>query len=274
MSEYKWHGEKELVDPEDSVFRLSASSVKSHKGCPMKFKLSKIDGYEETKGNDEYLRLGSAVHESIEEVLDRARWRSAGRPQAQLREELMSEFREWNPDVSDDLWDRGIDCIETASKYLSALMGDVDVRDIEEEFDFTLGRPDISAAFKGFIDITTETDEVWDWKTGSIREEAEVIQGAVYMRGYQELYGEPPEKIRFVYLKEGKERALEPNDENWNEMLDHARQLVQDIRREEFVADPEPSKCYWCGYEGFCEASPVGAARIGYQTFRQRGVRF
>jgi RecB family exonuclease len=274
MSEYNWHDEQELVDPEDSVFRLSASSVKAHSQCPYQFYLDKVVGLDETKVGKDYLSLGLAVHESIEEVLGQERWNSPPRPTNQLRQELISEFRDWNPDVEDDLWDRGINCLETAAKYLGELQSDTVVRDLEPEFNFSLGRPDISAKFKGFIDVTTEQGEIWDWKTGSVREKGEVIQGAVYMRGYQELYGEPPEKIRFVYLKEGKERALEPNDENWQAMLDHAKKCVQSIRQEHFEPDPDDSKCYWCGMEGHCYASPNGAGGIDYQTFRDRRAEY
>jgi len=274
MSEHDWEDEEELVDPEDSVFRLSASSVKTHAGCPYKFKLGKLDGLRETKQGKGYLELGSAVHESIENVLGRDRWNTPPRPQNQLRQDLVAEFREWNPDVEDELWDRGMDCLETCSKYVGEMRSEVEVKDLEPEFNFTLGRPDISAKFKGFIDLVTEGGEIWDWKTGSVREQGEIIQGAVYMRGYQELYGEAPEKIRFVYLKEGKERALEPNDENWQEMISHAKKLVRDIRREQFDPEPESSKCYWCDYEGFCHASPNGAGGVDYQAYRNRGVQF
>jgi len=274
MSEHDWEDEEELVDPEDSVFRLSASSVKTHAGCPYKFKLGKLDGLRETKQGKGYLELGSAVHESIENVLGRNRWNTPPRPQNQLRQDLVAEFREWNPDVEDELWDRGMDCLETCSKYVGEMRSEVEVKDLEPEFNFTLGRPDISAKFKGFIDLVTEGGEIWDWKTGSVREQGEIIQGAVYMRGYQELYGEAPEKIRFVYLKEGKERALEPNDENWQEMISHAKKLVRDIRREQFDPEPESSKCYWCDYEGFCHASPNGAGGVDYQAYRNRGVQF
>lgn len=274
MTEYDWHDEEELVDPEDSVFRLSASSVKTHANCPYRFYLAKVLGLDGTKASKGYLELGSAVHESIEEVLTKDRWRSPPRPQNQLRQELMSEFNEWDPQVDDDLWDRGVSCLETAAKYLSTLRDDLTVNEVEPEFDFSLGRADVSAKFKGYIDVTSdEPREVIDWKTGSIREKGEVIQGAVYMRGYQELYGEPPDKIRFVYLKEGKERALEPDDENWETFIGHAQQCVQDIRREQFEAKPG-SQCYFCDQEGFCHASPVGCGDIDYMNYRARRVQY
>ena len=274
MSKYKWEDEIELEDESESVFRLSASSVKTHNYCPYQFYLKKIVGLDETQIDAGHLELGSAVHNSIENVLNRTRWQAPPRPSNQLRQDMLSEFREINPDVDGDLWDKGIDGLETAAKYVSELREDVEVRALEKEFDFTLGRPDISAKFKGYIDFISESGEIWDWKTGKVREEGEIIQGAVYMRGYQELYDEPPEKINFVYLKEGKERTLKPSDENWQKMITHAKQLVQDIRRDEFTAEPDESKCYWCGVSGFCEAYANGAGGVDYEVFRDRGRVF
>lgn len=270
---YAWQDEEELVDPEDSVFRLSASSVKTHHMCPYQFYLSKIERRPGTKSGKGYAELGSAVHESIETVLGEDRWREPPRPQNQLRQEVISEFRKRNPNVEDDLWDRGMNCLETFAKYMSQLRDDLSVANLEEEFNFSLGRSDVQAKFKGYIDLTTE-DEVIDWKTGSVRETGETIQGAVYMRGFQELYGRRPEKVTFVYLKEGKERSLEPDDENWNEMIRHAKRCVEDIRRDSFEAKPEGGKCYFCDVEGFCDASPVGAGGVDYYNYRDRRLEF
>jgi len=274
MEKQKWEDEQELVDPEDSVFRLSASSVKSHKRCPYAFYLSKVQRLPGAKTSAGHLELGSAVHESIEEVFGQDRWREAPRPQNQLRQELISEYRQWNPDVDDEMWEKGLDCLETCAKYMNAYQDDAVVKDIEPEFNFTLGRADISAKFKGFIDLITEDGQIIDWKTGSVREEGEVIQGAVYMRGYQELYGEAPEEIKFVYLDEGKERKLSPSDENWDEMIKHAKRCVQDIRREQFDPEPDETKCYWCDYEGFCDASAVGFGGMNYDRAKQRRAKF
>jgi len=187
---------------------------------------------------------------------------------------LVKEFREWNPQVEDELWDRGINCLETCSKYVAEMRPECAIRALEPKFEFTLGRPDIKAKFLGYIDCITENGEIWDWKTGSVREEAEIVQGSVYMKGYQKLYGEPPEKIRFVYLKEGKVRGLEPNDENWNEMIRHAKSLCQDIQRDQFDPDPEESKCYWCDYQGYCSASANGAGGIDYTGYKRRRAKF
>lgn len=273
-----WENESELADDDDQVFRLSASSVKTHKGCPKRFELSYIEDLPRTKKGKGYGEVGTAVHESIEHVLNHSP--SPPRYQNQTRQALVSKFQELDPDVEDDLWDRGMTCIETAAKYLTneAFAADWTFDDLEQKFFFTLGRPDVQAGFKGYIDAlafpTEECDPengiIVDWKTGSVREEGEVVQGAVYMRGYQELYGCAPDKILFVYLKESKERVIEPTDETWQEMINHARDAIQDVKRGEFEADPEPSKCFWCDHEMFCDAAQVGAGGVDWATFKRR----
>lgn len=280
MSE-NWEDEMDLADGDDQVFRLSASSVKTHKGCPKRFELSYIDNLPSTKRGKGYGEVGTAVHESVESIIDKHP--DPPRYQNQTRQALVSKFQGIDPDVGDDLWDRGMNCIETAAKYLTheAFASDWLFDRSEEEFFFTLGRPDIQAGFKGYIDAVAFPSEemdpeegiIVDWKTGSVREEGEVIQGAVYMRGYQELYGCSPEKILFVYLKEGKERVIEPTDETWQEMLNHARNVIQDIKRGEFEADPDESKCFWCDYEMYCGASPVGAGAVDYMKFKRRRMQ-
>lgn len=274
--EYDWETEASLVDIDDSRARLSASSIKTHQSCPKRFELSRILKLPPATVDDKgYRQLGSAVHGAIEHILEDERWKEPPRHANQIRTELIAHFQETDPDVDKDLWDRGMNCLETASKWLTSpdFGGDMVFRDIEAEFEFSLGRADIQASFKGYIDATTE-GTVIDWKTGNVREDDEVLQGAVYMRGYQELYGEPPDEILFVYLKEGKERSLEPSDENWSELTTAAAQVIQDIQREQF--DPNPgSNCYWCDHSPWCEFDPAGSgAALSYTNLKRRTIKF
>lgn len=274
----EWLEEPELASKAEQVFRLSASSVKTHKGCPRQFELSYIEELPETKVYKGYGEVGSAVHQSIEHVLKRDP--SPPRYQNQTRQALVSKFQEIDPDVTDDIWDRGMNCIDTAAKYLSkdTFAGSWSFQGLEEEFFFTLGRPDVQAGFKGYIDALAVPGEeagdeqgiIVDWKTGSVKEEGEVIQGAVYMKGYQELYGVPPDDIIFVYLKEGKERHISPTDETWDTMVEHARNVIEDIKRDEYEAKPDESKCYWCGQSMWCSAAKTGAGGLDYRNFKNR----
>lgn len=259
----EWTSE-ELVEPDPNQYPLSASGIKSHKNCPEKFRLKYIEGLDGTTGSSPYASLGNAVHESIEEILDHDA-DLKDKPN-QLKEMFLGRYREKDPDIPDDMYDTGLSCLEVAARYVA--MQDVNYwRGLEEDFTFALGRPDIDHSFRGIMDVCTD-NEIWDWKTGTnVHEQDEIVQGMTYAMGYYDKFGVVPNKIRFVYLQKEKERAIEPNDENWQQLLDYTRDVVEAKRNNEFPADPGGSKCYWCSREGYCDASPVGAGGIRWEVF-------
>lgn len=262
--EVEWPDEPRR-DVKEDEYPLSASAVKKFKRCPEEFRLRYLEDKPSTKGESEYAQLGSAVHEVIErtinenpELLDRPN---------QLKEVMVGRYRERELQFDDsDLFDTGLSCLNVASRYI--VQRDVDQwRGVEQEFTFGLKRPDINHGFKGIMDIATER-EIWDWKTGkNAYEEDEIIQGMIYAMGYYDQFGEVPEKVRFVYLQKETERALDPDDENWQKMLDFARDVVDAKNSGEFEAKPDSGKCFWCGKEGWCDASPVGAGGIRWEVF-------
>lgn len=268
-----WIDEVRLDDEEDYEARLSASQLKTFKRCPWQYKLSYVDGKPTLEDSSPYLLLGTLVHEAIEHVLlDLEDGDFSG--ENVMRNMIRSKFDEMHDAhdraLDDDFYDDAISCIETAAKYLDLRYSEGQrLRDIERKFEFTLGRVDIQSKFVGYIDVTTE-DEVWDWKTGSAPDqeepsEDELIQGSVYMRGYQELYGEPPEEIKFVYIKEGKERPVTTDDESWQQMINVAKNLVNARRNGVFEADPDEGKCYWCSHGMFCSHNEYGAGDLEWE---------
>lgn len=264
MSEHRdWHDE-ELIEPDPAQYPLSASGVKKFKRCPKAFELRYIDQKSSTKGSSEFASLGTAVHESIERVLQENSIGMLSETPNQLKEMMVGEYRAIDPDIDSEKWEVGLECLNVAARY-TASQGLESFRGIEQDFTFALGREDINHSFRGTMDVASPS-QVWDWKTGkNIYEESEIIQGMIYAMGYLEEFGEPPEEIRFVYLRKEVERVIDPTDENWETMLNHARNAIEAKRNEEFPAKPDESTCFWCGYEGWCpasEGSPVGAGEV------------
>lgn len=245
---------------------LSASKIKTHESCPKQYELRYIQRKEATKAPNGYLALGTWVHESIENVL---REMPDERNESALLTHFKQEFVRLEDDgeidttyVDEDQRDRGMTCIETAARFVSKQ--DCMIRDLEAKTNYYVEVPDIERFMLGYIDVTTDS-EVWDWKTGTIRQETpveEVIQGSVYMAGYKDLYGELPESIKFVYLKEEKVRDVKPTQSNWNRMLHYARRLMDDERSGNFRADPDDSKCYWCDYSAWCPAAKTSPGQL------------
>ena len=251
-------------------YSLSASRIKAYRNCPEKFRMRYIEELDGTKKAKGYGILGSVVHKTIETVLEdaseltlRDEYQLAGRLKStfnRLKDELDYDWEK----VDDKQEDDGLKCLETAATFITAR--DFEVRDIEARTVFQIENAEygIEANVLGYIDVTTD-GEVWDWKTGRIRDDTaqeEIIQGSVYMAGYHNLYGEMPEAVRFVYLKEEQVRSIDVSEDNWKTMLSHARRLVDGKQQDEYEAKPEDGKCYFCSYEGYCGASPVGAGQI------------
>ena len=264
VEERDWHNEP-FMEPDPDQYPLSASGVKKYNSCPMSFKLRYIDSRDATKGSSEYAELGSAVHEAIERVLMENSIGKLSETPNQLKELMVGEYRAINPDIETKHFNTGLSCLEVAARY-TAMQGLETFRGIEQDFKYALARDDISHSFRGLMDVATPT-EVWDWKTGkNVYEESEIIQGMIYAMGYMHEFGEPPEAIRFVYLQKEIERVIEPTDENWNIMLDAARDVVEGKEKGEFPPKPSDGNCFWCGYEGYCPAggggSPVGAGDV------------
>jgi len=227
---------------------MSSSGIKKFRKCPRQWWYHYVSNYEEVMGETKYLDLGNAVHEAIE------KWLKPDSPDG--LDTLLAHYQRLQlyHGVPEDMVEVGEQCCRKAFDFVADQ--DPTILGIEEKARFNINRPDVQTEVFGKMDVATDT-EIWDWKTGSIRDDTPVeekIQGATYMAAYNVLYGKPPEKIRFIYLKEEAVRSLDPSDEVWNVMLTHARKLTVAKQNDRFPAKPG-NKCYWCGYEKYCDAA-------------------
>lgn len=251
---------------------LSASKIKKYQSCPEKFRLRYLDDEAEpTKEERGYKDLGTAVHDSIEIIMQKY---PDNRNRDMLEHLLKEEFRKIDPEITSRQKDTAIDCIEAAAKYISQQKG-VDIVSIEDRIEFVLDRDGLNYPAVSYCDLIIERDngsrEIWDWKTGRIREddtpEEEIQQGIMYIIAHTARYGYPPDKMNFIYLKEGKVRSRTPEQEDFDEFVEDAKELVRGINTETFPAQPEEQKCYWCDFEYFCEESNVGYANIPWELY-------
>lgn len=243
-------------------YNISASQIKTHASCPLQYWFRYIENQERTKKKSKYLTLGSRVHEAIERVLKEDETIPFGQPKA-LKSRMQNVYAVMDGyELTDeDLYDDGLKCCGKAAEYICKR--EPDIVGVEERVEFAINRPDMSTGVTGIMDITTDT-EIWDWKTGRIRDDSEhdeKIQGAVYMAAYLNEYGREPESIKFVYVKEGTVRTVDPTDENWTYMLGFAKELLEAKRTGHFPGEPG-EHCYWCAHEYWCHEAPAGAGGI------------
>lgn len=259
-----------MPDEDESRWRtysLSASRVKTFQKCPRQYELKYIEGKPVTKQNKGYGALGALVHEAIEnvlvEMLDVDQYDRSDLARRFKREFYdLEESGDYDMSIIDDRQrEDGLDCLEMAAKYIAKVQPNI--RDIEKESIYEISRFERNAL--GYMDVCTE-NEIWDWKTGRIRGEDtlrdEVIQGSMYVAAYHTEYGEMPEAVKFVYIKEGEVRTLDSSRDNWEQMIQYATPLINALDSGDFPARPEESKCYFCGYEQWCDAAPTSAGQI------------
>lgn len=249
-------------------YSLSASRIKTFVSCPKKYELKYIDRRDTTKPKNGYATAGLLVHESIEHFLENhPDEKNRSRIESILKQQFFHlEENKFKEDVEKYVSDKqrsdALKCVDTAAKYLSKV--EFTLRGIEAGAVFHINHDRVDETAIGYMDVTTES-EIWDWKTGRIRGEDtardERIQGSIYMGAYQYLYDEMPDAIKFIYLKEGKVRELDPSHDNWQSMVNHAAELVEARAVGDFPAKPG-DQCYWCDYENFCPASNTSPGQI------------
>lgn len=247
-------------------YDLSASRIKTHASCPKKYELKYVRNLEPTKGASGYGQLGSWVHETLENVLSKNPNETNQQALlANLKREFFRLGESGEIDVSavdEKQKESGLDCLPVAARFISNFQPNID--GLEVPVNFHIDTPSVDRTVYGKMDVVAD-GEVWDWKTGTIRETTgrdELIQGSTYMAGYHNEYGELPKAIRFIYLKEERQREVDPTEESWQKMMQYARRLVQDEDAGVFEAKPEQGKCYFCDYEMWCPDSQVGFGQI------------
>lgn len=257
---------------DDLDYNLSASRIKTFEKCQEQYRLKYIEDREPTKKQKGYGILGGLVHEAIENVLTQNPLeRNKDVLERQFRQEFfeLEQTDEYDMSlISDKQRSDGLDTLPVAAKFISKQ--DFDLRGIEVRCYYDIDNAAVESTVLGYMDVCTQ-NEIWDWKTGRIRDDTgrdEVIQGSVYMAGYQQVYGEMPEVIRFVYIKEEKVRTINAGEDEWVEMLDYASNLVEAQEKGEYEASPG-DKCYFCAYEGWCDAAEVGGGQLVNAVQRQ-----
>lgn len=246
--------------------KLSASRVKKYNSCPRSYWHRYVQGDEE-RGDTRYLDLGLRVHEAIEETLVSDQCPDFTNDSF-LSTAILNKYEQLDQhDVPDDLYETGEKCCRVAAKHICKQQPEI--RAIEDRVEFDIAEEGLSVKATGYMDIATE-NEVWDWKTGRIDEDRtpaeERIQGSMYMAGFYVNYGVKPDAVRFIYLKEGKKRKIDPTDENWEFMVKRAKNLITAKQESVFPANPG-DRCYHCNFELACSESAAGMGSVSWEDY-------
>ena len=246
-----------LIDREK--LRLSASSVKTYKDCPLKFKFDKI--IQVPTKSKTYFDLGTSVHK-VAELLTKKQIEGI-----EITEKLAFDIleKEWKSDSYESVtqerqnYESAKVMVKTFLKWIQSNPN----KPIEVERHFKIDISEIP--FNGFIDrveMTPEGEyEVVDFKTGynyenskSIRED---FQMNIYALGVEKVYGKLPKKASLFYIKKDKfvEYIID------REQVEHVKSIieekVQSILEERFEPKPNYNTCKNCDFKPICDAKEV-----------------
>ncbi|ADE36565.1 ATP-dependent helicase [Methanohalophilus mahii] len=240
----------------DSDMRFSASKVRQYMECPLKFKYSNVLNIPIPQKT--FFQTGTDVHSVFEQL---SRYRMQGKSiDMELANRILDET--WDGSVFDSQTheqqelDRVRQMLEYWFEFEKSNVNETIA--VEEKFNLKLD----GAQFGGVIDRIDQTPEgeyiVIDYKTSksplSKNKMPEDVQLALYCQAVRERYGKYPVKAGLMYVNPNIRdlRLMDVNQSQINSVLDGVREIVADIKAEDFEIREEPN-CYFCDYKGICE---------------------
>lgn len=221
---------------------LSASSIQTFSQCPMKFKLSRIDGIKEPPTT--HTTFGNFVHDVLEafyktiapedrnigslrscctNVWSDGGWEDVVRPMLNLRGTNLS----WK-NINDFRWSAWW-CVEN----IFHLENPSEINPGGVEFE-VYGEID-GVLIKGFIDRWTESNDVVlisDYKTGKVPADKyagdKFFQLCLYALLMRELHGKENFELELLYVKHNVRKKYQPSEED----LNTARNTIVNTKKE------------------------------------------
>jgi len=235
------------------VESLSYTDINSFDNCPLQFYFGKVlrTPSPATPG----MMFGSAVHNVLE---DAGKTKIAGEDIS--IDKLVANFEErWkrvrlgDPDRKERLRQRAPELFGNFMAAQAVLDGKP--KEVEKRFEFKAA--DIKVTGKiDRIDLTPDGYEIIDYKTGKLDEKKlkSDFQLPIYSLACKELYGEYPSKVTYLFLTQPEPYSQAQSSEDLEKVKDYLIEKIEEIKKSEFIADPDSYKCGNCGYNRICPA--------------------
>lgn len=235
---------------EDTIYRISATKLKTYLSCPYKFKLSYIDKLDTP--SHPYFYLGSFVHKTIEKTL------TSIKDDPDRREEFIS----CSVSLYDSIVEESLpnEDREDYAKY------DKDGRKMVSSYDWPLEVPQVESYFNtsldgvnfiGYIDqIFEDSAAVVDLKTGKRVPDMMVLQNdiqfTIYSMAIKEMYGYYPSAY-WHHLRNGeKYQIYNPvSDKKRTFLMKGVESLFNSVNNNHYSRNVGFS-CSFCDYRGVC----------------------
>jgi len=234
--------------------RLSATSLRTYRTCPQKWKLKYVDGHEEE--DRPFFNLGRAVHAALEAFYD---GRVSGPPPL---EEVLEAFREeFDPEAYPDEEERErrrADGLRMVREFYEKHAGDFrPALAVEKQLQFDVeGVP-----FVGYVDRIDRTGDdrlrIVDYKTGGDLDLDRVrgsTQLTLYQLGAEAKFGREVDTLTLYHVPTQTPFEAERHGEEQVERVrEKVRTVARGIENEEFEPNPG-SHCEWCDFQPYCPA--------------------
>lgn len=224
----------------------SFSRLSTYESCPHSWKLQYIDKKEQEQ--NAFAFCGSLMHKAIEDILNGEK----------TPQEAAMDFREdvWEaPPLPKFLDGWFYKMQDNVSVWLSNFKMPSSVMGVEPAFEITFGDDKL----KGFIDLVTHKKDVGivvtDWKISKMfsGDDVKKKRRQIYLYGAacEQLYGEKPKRLVFVFPKdEGKWLVFNWNEYDYQEALEWGLSTAEKIKEETEWEPKEDVGDFFC--ENLC----------------------
>ncbi|MBA65490.1 MAG: hypothetical protein CMG55_06795 [Candidatus Marinimicrobia bacterium] len=240
----------DIVQSKNEAIHLSASAIETYENCPLKYRLSKIDGIPQTANKPE-LVFGNIIHK----VLQRFH-----RPDAEVSKNRILRIlnEEWKNDEFDysvreaKFKEQGI---EMLSEYVRFVKNNTpNVLNREKPIEFNIGHINIKGVIDR-IDRVSDGTEIVDYKTSRATSPAKSnLQLAIYSMYLEQTTEKEingiPLSAKLHFLREY-EKPIKSHSFN-NEQLANVQEKIISVASgiENKIFNPKKGKhCDWCDYK-------------------------
>lgn len=136
------------------------------------------------------------------------------------------------------------------------------VKYIERDFKWKISDPDSGEIYPitGKIDRIDELPdgsfEIIDYKTGKPADAEKDIdknQLLLYQKAAQEILKKPVSKLTYYYLENASKISFAGNEKDFQKLEKEIIEQIRQIKKDDFVAAPNPFKCRYCDFKEICE---------------------
>ncbi|MDO5034687.1 MAG: PD-(D/E)XK nuclease family protein [Actinomycetaceae bacterium] len=244
---------------------LSATSTKTWLQCPMKFRLTQVDGFKEPPSPA--TTRGTLVHAVLENLFDKpAEQRTAETAQEMigpLYDETMAQDEQFLAMFNDEvLLDKWKEEVRALVRQYFAMENPKRLEPFARE---RFIRTEIAdgISIHGFVDRIDKAPNgalrIVDYKTGKSPQQRFIEDMLFQMRFYALLLDKSefgmPMRTQLVFLGDGRTLTLDPTREQIDAFEHHLVAIWNDIERAAKTKQFPPKKqvlCGWCGVKNLC----------------------